>query len=711
MRLDIKDKYAICIISLLLFVVLILCGLSYIQTERVSSASIDSSSQLMNTALLEEMERRGVVISQLLSESLINPLYNLDMSGMQDLIAAYKTHPNIDDIVVYDAAGGILHDGTESVVRYGRQIEKKEYIESMSRDIQPRVDRRAGSVVIHHPILLDRTMLGGVRVELSLSEIHHTIAVMERELSEIHDSVASESRRYIAAAAAAAVLLGLILAYILAARISIPIKKMAALATRVGRGDYDNRIDYRSNDEVGELIEALHRMQDNLKESTISIQELEKEVENRTHELAAANEDLRIHKEQLEIIVSERTAKLRETNRNLKKEIEDRRSMQQRLIRAEKMEAIGTVAAGVAHDLNNILSGIVGIPDLILMDLPKESPLADEMAMIKKSGMKAAAVVQDLLNLARKNVVRNHVLELDAVVRAYLQSREQKEILANFPNVKIRADIRPQPVRIYGSKMHLSKALMNLVANAAESMPEGGTITISLDRKPVEPCGGKSIEIPKGDYAVLRVEDCGEGIPPENLEHVFEPFYTTKAMGRSGSGLGLTVVKETVKDHQGFIDVQSAPGRGTVFTLYFPATEAELPEKRKKEADESYRGKGESILIVDDLESQRALLKSMLDKLGYSAFCSPSGEDAVEYLKANSADLIILDMIMGSGMDGLDTFKQILQFRPRQKVIIASGYSESERVKQLQGLGGGAYIRKPYTVKQICRAVRAELDR
>jgi CheY-like chemotaxis protein len=375
------------------------------------------------------------------------------------------------------------------------------------------------------------------------------------------------------------------------------------------------------------------------------------------------------------------------------------------------MEAIGTVAAGVAHDLNNILTGMVGIPDLMLMDLRDDSPLKDDILAIKKSGQKAAAVVHDLLNLARRNVADNTIVDVGAIANEYLNSPEHKNILEAHSDIEIITDIQPGRHMILGSRVHLSKALMNLVSNAAESISDHGTITISLHSQIIDPPKGEHRDFKKGKYVVMQVQDSGEGIPGTNLEHIFEPFYTTKMMGRSGSGLGLTVVSETVKDHNGHIRVQSRVGEGSTFKIYIPSTDVGEERTNESTSINSYHGNGESILIVDDMESQRDLLKRILENLGYSATTASSGEDAVEYMKNNTADLLILDMIMSPGIDGLDTFKQVVQSNPGQKAILASGYSEPLRLTKLQTIGIEVCIQKPYTAEQIGKAVRAELDR
>jgi two-component system cell cycle sensor histidine kinase/response regulator CckA len=207
------------------------------------------------------------------------------------------------------------------------------------------------------------------------------------------------------------------------------------------------------------------------------------------------------------------------------------------------------------------------------------------------------------------------------------------------------------------------------------------------------------------------VSDTGTGMSSEDMERIFEPFYTKKKMGKSGTGLGMTVVYGTVKDHGGYIETQSAVEKGTTFSLYFPVTRKKPAPDETEIPAEYYKGNRETILIVDDVKVQREVAFSMLSELGYSVSTVSSGEEAIQYLKNNSVDLILLDMIMDPGMDGLDTYKQILQMNPAQKAIIASGFSETARVKEVQRLGAGKYIKKPYQLEEIGIAIKDELDK
>ena len=395
--------------------------------------------------------------------------------------------------------------------------------------------------------------------------------------------------------------------------------------------------------------------------------------------------------------------------RGIVRDVTEEKSMEIQLQRAEKMETVGALAGGVAHDLNNILSGLVSYPELLLLQLPENSPLRKPITTIQQSGQKAVAVVQDLLTLARRAVVVREPLNLNDVILQYLSSPEYEKVNEFHPGIETVTSLEKGLLNMMGSSTHLSKTVMNLISNAAEAMPLGGRIIISTRNHYIDsPVRGYD-DIREGDYVTLTVSDSGTGISSEDIGKIFEPFYTKKRMGRSGTGLGMAVVWGTVKDHQGYIDVRSDEGKGATFTLFFPATRRTLTGNAPKTVIAEYTGKGESILVIDDIKEQREVAVEMLRQLGYSADSVSSGEEAVRYLQTHAVDLILLDMIMDPGMDGLDTYKKIVETHPRQRAIIASGFSETDRVREAQRLGVGAYIRKPFLLETLGLAVREEL--
>jgi PAS domain S-box-containing protein len=387
----------------------------------------------------------------------------------------------------------------------------------------------------------------------------------------------------------------------------------------------------------------------------------------------------------------------------------ERTQLEHRLNRAEKMEALGTLAGGVAHDLNNVLGVLVGYSELLLERLPEGNPLRSYASGILQSSERGATIIQDLLTLGRRGVAVSEVVNLNTVITDYFESPEFERLKAYHPYVTFESDLEENLSNVKGSPVHLEKTIMNLVSNASEAISGEGEVIVRTKNCYVDkPIGGYH-DVREGDYVVLTVSDNGRGISASDIKKIFEPFYTKKVMGRSGTGLGLAVVWGTVKDHDGYIDAQSEDGKGSTFTIYLPATREELTGDKQRTSPEHYTGGGETILVVDDVKEQREVAGSMLTRLGYKVEAVSSGEEAIAYLKAGKADVIVLDMIMDPGMDGLETYRRVLAVDPKQKAIIVSGFSETDRVKKALELGAGAYVRKPYLLERIGLAIKGEL--
>lgn len=390
--------------------------------------------------------------------------------------------------------------------------------------------------------------------------------------------------------------------------------------------------------------------------------------------------------------------------------VEKKRLLDQ-LQRAQKMEAIGMLAGGVAHDLNNVLSGLVSYPELILMDLPEQSPLQKPIRTIQKSGERAATIVQDLLTLARRGVSVSEIVNLNQVVREYLKSPEYENLRIHHPDIDLQLELADDLLDLSGSPVHLAKTVMNLISNAAEATVGEGLIRIETGNRYIDtPIKGYD-DIEEGEYVVLKVKDNGIGISSEDINRIFEPFYTKKVMGRSGTGLGMAVVWGTVKDHRGYIDIQSTRARGTTVTIHLPSTTEHRTQVREPGTLEELKGAGERILVVDDVGEQRDIATGMLTRLGYRVESVSSGEAAVDHVKGRRVDLLVLDMIMDPGIDGLETYRRIIRIHHGQRAVITSGFSESDRVHEARKLGAGAYVKKPYRLETIARAVKNELKR
>lgn len=377
-------------------------------------------------------------------------------------------------------------------------------------------------------------------------------------------------------------------------------------------------------------------------------------------------------------------------------------------IRSKKMESLGLLAGGVAHDLNNILSGIVSYPELILMDLDINHPLRKPIEIMQDSGERATAIVQDLLTVARGVAIPREPLGLNPLIEEYLQSPDFKILQQHHPGIAIELSLSDDLYNIMGSRIHLRKLLMNLVTNGCEAIKSTGRVRISTVNSSVEaPIRGYE-NIEPGDHVLLSIADQGSGISDADLERIFEPFYSKKMLGRSGTGLGLAVVWNIVQDHQGYINVETTR-TGTTFNLYFPVTLQNRLQHESSFDISELHGNNELILVVDDVEAQRKISTGIVNKLGYKTESVASGEAAVEYIKNRAVDLILLDMIMAPGIDGQKTYEQILQHRPHQKAIIVSGFAETDNVKETLRLGASCFLKKPLKIKEIGVAIKNAL--
>jgi PAS domain S-box-containing protein len=392
----------------------------------------------------------------------------------------------------------------------------------------------------------------------------------------------------------------------------------------------------------------------------------------------------------------------------MKRDVTQEVVLERKLARAEKMQAIGLMAGGVAHDLNNILSGIISYPELLLLQLPEDSKLRKPLLAIHESGKRAATVVADLLTVARGAAATREVHDLNRMVREYLDSPECVKLKAFYPCISRQENLNAKEALISCSPVHIKKCLMNLVTNAAEAVDEQGVIRVATCNRYLVPEEGEQ-GLPEGKYVVLTVEDNGTGISETDLEHIFEPFYTRKMMGRSGTGLGLTVVWNTVQDHGGRVKVERCGGR-TVFKLYFPVVTGE--DRSTAGADDAttnLNGNREHILVVDDEPHLRDIATQILEDLNYKVDSVKNGEQAVEFIKEQPVDLVLIDMLMEPGMNGRQTYEEIVRIHPGQKAIIVSGFSESHDVKVALNLGANGFLKKPYSIEQLGLAVKESL--
>ena len=384
------------------------------------------------------------------------------------------------------------------------------------------------------------------------------------------------------------------------------------------------------------------------------------------------------------------------------------KATERQLQQARKMEAIGILAGGIAHDFNNILQVINGYTQLLTMEKGETDPDYAKLAEIEKAVGHAAQLVRQLLTFSRKADSRTVALDLNKEiigVRKILERTLPKMIEINLHLGRGLALVTADPVQI-------EQVLLNLGTNAADAMPDGGTLVIETENITLADdyldthAGTRA-----GEYVLLSVSDTGEGMAKDVVEHIFEPFFTTKAFGK-GTGLGLASVYGIVKSYGGDISCYSEEGQGTTFKLYLPAAEGQAAPGEEKNTEEDLpRGGAETILLVDDEESIRTFAATVLGRFGYRVLTGASGEDALEVIgrTGGKIDMVILDLGM-PGMGGHKCLQGIRKIDPVVKVLIASGYSMNDHVKKSLDAGAAGYIGKPYRMNVLLRKVREILD-
>lgn len=392
---------------------------------------------------------------------------------------------------------------------------------------------------------------------------------------------------------------------------------------------------------------------------------------------------------------------LEEKNSQLEQALQELKTTQMQLIQSEKMAVLGMTAGGVAHDLNNILTGLTSYPEFLLGELEENSPLREPIQAILASGKRAAAVVSDMLTLSKGAASNRENVSLNALVSEYLDSLEFRKLTGDNGNLKIISELSDKPLFVYCSPIHIQKVIMNLITNSIEALEENGELRITTSAQPGD---RKSDNGKAASYGVLTITDNGGGIRPQDVEHIFEPFYTRKVMGKSGTGLGLTIVKNVIREHHGHIDLKSDE-QGTTFTVSIPLGYDPADKRRAIQADENLTGSG-TILLVDDELLQRDLGFRVLSSLGYSVVTVPSGEEALEYLAHNRVEVLILDMMMAPGINGLETYRRAVENNPGQKALIVSGFAANKDINSALELGVSGFVPKPYSISQLGKAVK-----
>lgn len=392
-----------------------------------------------------------------------------------------------------------------------------------------------------------------------------------------------------------------------------------------------------------------------------------------------------------------------------KKVEEEREKLQDQLLQTQKLESIGTLAGGVAHDFNNILTVIIGLSQLVLSRTEKTDPNYSNLESILNSAERAADLTRQLLLFSRKQDMDFEIINLNDVVS---QLRKMLDRLIS-EDIKMHNDFTYGLWKIKADKSQIEQVIINLVVNARDAMSSGGDLTISTKNVVIDEAKAKTIsDIEPGHYVHLDVEDTGRGIDKDIMDNIFDPFFTTKGRAK-GTGMGLSVVHGIIKKHHGLIDVHSVPGEGTRFKIYFPVAEEKAKDQVKEDTNnfDNYKGQGETILIVEDEESFLNYLKTTLDAYGYNLYYTQSSTAAKKIFKAEKdhIDLMLSDVVMPEG-NGIDLADELTKEKDDLKIILSSGYSNHKVNPSKIRAKGYKYIHKPYGVLKILKLLKSTLQ-
>lgn len=390
----------------------------------------------------------------------------------------------------------------------------------------------------------------------------------------------------------------------------------------------------------------------------------------------------------------------------LEKEIQ---ALKKELVQAEKERDLGILADSVAHDLNNLLSGLDTYPEVMMMGRDMDPKLEQGLEIIRDCGRKSSAVVKDLLTISRGSDAVKEILNMNQVIERFIHARDFEKIRKNHADISVKVIREPELLNIKASYVHMEKIIANLLCYAIEetSGKKRPEVIVQTANAYIDAPSEDFHDLPEGEYIRLRVADNGPAIPGEHLGSIFDPYYTKKKMGKRGTGLGMSVVWHAVRDHGGWIKTESDKN-GTRFDLLFSATREKIPEQSQNESIDEIAGAGETILVVDHLGDQQKIAVGILIQLGYKARAVYDGDAAVEFVKNHHADLVILDVVMPDSMSWFETLRKIRKIIPDQKAVIAGREEMPETTVEVVP---GSFIKKPYTKLDMGIAVKEELEK
>lgn len=448
-----------------------------------------------------------------------------------------------------------------------------------------------------------------------------------------------------------------------------PLEKLRDGTSRVGQGDFDSRIDIRTGDEFEELALSFNAMSEHL---------------------------------------GAQFRALTDANARMEREITEREQVEEKLRHAQKMEAVGILTGGIAHDFNNLLTAINGYSSILLHKVGPDDPIRKEIRGINDAGERAASLVRQLLTFSRKQVLELKVVNLNRVLSGI--DRMLRRLIGE--NIEVSVNLAEGLWSVHADPGQIEQVVMNLAANARDAMQDGGKLTIETANREIDRMSGDLHPVGKpGKYVVLTVSDTGCGMDEKTRARVFEPFFTTKPPGK-GTGLGLSTAYGIVKQSRGHILLESAAGKGTVFTVYLPRVESSSEEQQADERVSAEDGRGsETLLVAEDEDLVRDLVRSVLTEKGYEVLTAQDGEESLRIGQSHDGPihLMLTDMVMPH-MSGPEVAKRLAPVRPDMKILYMSGYAEDSGNGDEEGMGGEAFLQKPFRPEALVRKVRELLD-
>ncbi len=613
-----------------------------------------------NRLLEKELGKRGESLVTVLAKNLKVGLMTRSDEFIDEAITGALDIDDVMGVRVYGFDGKVLRS-IDRKDHPPQDIEPKR--ELFDRNLSPRIFSHKGHVDLFAPVYYVESIIGKSDLDFYPVETGGKVLIGYVELSMSKEGIVSAGRTVRNLTLLTAFLfcfIGGLIAYYIASRVTLPLSDLVKNIREMEQRGL-HRLPEHGDYEIRELSVAFNAMADTLKK--------------REHELIEG--------------------------------MTEKKRLEEQLQQAQKMEAIGQLAGGIAHDFNNILSAITGYGHLLLMKMDGDGAQKDYVEHILEAAERAGEVTHSLLAFSRKQVINPKPLNVNNLIRKF----EKLLLRVIGEDIALKTELADREIAIMADAGQLEQVVMNLVTNARDAMPGGGSLTlrtglVELDDAFIEAHGYGN----HGSYAFISVSDTGVGIDKETREKIFQPFFTTKVVGK-GTGLGLAMVYGIVTQHQGYIMVESEPGKGTTFTVYLPAITPQ-EEALPTTADSPLRGGTETILVAEDDEKVRKLSDIVLREYGYEVILAEDGEDAVRKFIENMdrIQLVILDVIMPK-KSGKEAYEEIKRLRHEARVLFSSGYTADriDRGKMVEE--GFDFIVKPAQPKDLLRKVREILDK